>query len=302
VVCLSVPTNVSASDGTFADRVEVTWADTSTEQGYEVYRCRNPNTGSCELIGQTVADITSYGDTEADADGGSHRYRVKACRDSGTCSDFSDSDTGFRALEGSQYTIGGTVSGLEGSGLVLQNNGGDDLSISGNGSFTFATALDDLSSYTVTVLTQPIQPDQTCSVFNGSGTLAGDDVIDVSVSCVTSCNVHTLTGVTDNSTVFHEACEILVVGPEYLAQDGASVFLSGGWEIWFIPGFTVENGASLSAEVCGQSLCKTSPSPMPFGCHSCVVQICDIDPACCDTAFDQDCVDEVNTVCGLVCE
>ena len=38
----------------------------------------------------------------------------------------------------STYSIGGTVSGLSGT-VVLQDNGGDDLSVTGNGPFTFAT-------------------------------------------------------------------------------------------------------------------------------------------------------------------
>ena len=38
------------------------------------------------------------------------------------------------------YTIGGTVTGLT-STLVLQNNGGDDLTRTADGAFTFATAL-----------------------------------------------------------------------------------------------------------------------------------------------------------------
>ena len=41
------------------------------------------------------------------------------------------------------YTVGGSVSGLVGIGLVLQNNGGDDLVVSGDGAFTFATPLAD---------------------------------------------------------------------------------------------------------------------------------------------------------------
>ena len=78
------------------------------------------------------------------------------------------------------YTIGGTVSGLTGTGLVLQNNGGDNRSISANGAFTFNTAIANGNAYSVTVLTQP--GGQTCSVTNGSGTVSGD-VTDVQISC-----------------------------------------------------------------------------------------------------------------------
>jgi len=83
------------------------------------------------------------------------------------------------------FAVGGTVNGLSGSGLVLQNNGGDDLAIGGDGSFTFPAALDDGSGYIVNVLTQPTGPDQVCSVANGVGTLAGADVSNVEVACVT---------------------------------------------------------------------------------------------------------------------
>jgi hypothetical protein len=83
------------------------------------------------------------------------------------------------------FTIGGNISGLAGSGLVLQNNGGDDLAIGADGSFTFATELGDGSGYSVTVLIQPTSLSQTCSVVNGSGVLAGANVNDISVTCVT---------------------------------------------------------------------------------------------------------------------
>ncbi len=83
------------------------------------------------------------------------------------------------------YTIGGTVSGLVGSGLVLQQNGGDDLVIDADGSFTFATPVNDGASYSVTVRTQPGAPAQTCTVANGSGIVSGANVTDVAVSCTT---------------------------------------------------------------------------------------------------------------------
>lgn len=79
------------------------------------------------------------------------------------------------------YTIGGTTSGLTGT-VVLQNNAGDNESVS-TGSFTFDTAISDGATYTVTVLTQPTG--QTCTVSSGSGTIAGANVTDVSVSCST---------------------------------------------------------------------------------------------------------------------
>ncbi len=81
------------------------------------------------------------------------------------------------------YTVGGTVSGLSGT-VVLQDNGGDNLTINSNGSFTFATPIAQGASYNVTVLTQPTG--QTCSVTNGSGTMGGANVTNVGVNCVTN--------------------------------------------------------------------------------------------------------------------
>ncbi len=83
----------------------------------------------------------------------------------------------------SDYAIGGTVSGLSGT-LVLQNNGGDDLTITADGPFTFATALADGAAYAVTVLTQPAG--QTCTLTNGTGTISGANVTDVAAGCYNS--------------------------------------------------------------------------------------------------------------------
>lgn len=82
------------------------------------------------------------------------------------------------------FTVGGTVSGLSGSGLVLQNNAGDDLSISADGAFTFAATVTGGTAYAVTVRTQPTILSQTCTVSNGSGTITAD-VSNVVVNCVT---------------------------------------------------------------------------------------------------------------------
>lgn len=82
---------------------------------------------------------------------------------------------------GPTYTIGGTVSGLTGTGLVLQKNGGDDLSISADGSFTFVTPHVNGSAYSVMVVTQPAG--QTCTVANGEGDVGTVNVTNLVVSC-----------------------------------------------------------------------------------------------------------------------
>jgi hypothetical protein len=63
------------------------------------------------------------------------------------------------------------VTGLVGSGLVLQNNGSDDETINNNGSFAFDTFPNPGDPYDVTVAMDPSNPAQECFVFGGSGTM-----------------------------------------------------------------------------------------------------------------------------------
>lgn len=81
------------------------------------------------------------------------------------------------------YSIGGTISGLSGS-VVLQDNGGDDLTATASGGFTFPTLLSTGSLYNVTVKTDPTG--QTCSVSNGVGTVGSANITNVAVTCTTA--------------------------------------------------------------------------------------------------------------------
>ncbi len=68
------------------------------------------------------------------------------------------------------FTIGGTVTGLTGTGLTLQNNSGNSQQVAaGATSFVFSTAVSTGGAYAVTVSTQPSTPVQTCTVTGGSG-------------------------------------------------------------------------------------------------------------------------------------
>ncbi len=84
------------------------------------------------------------------------------------------------------FTVGGQITGLVGTGLTLQNNGGDNLVVNSNGAFTFPTPIPNGGTYSVTVLTNPSGPNQVCTVTGGgSGTISGANVSSVMLSCVT---------------------------------------------------------------------------------------------------------------------
>jgi 6-phosphogluconolactonase (cycloisomerase 2 family) len=79
------------------------------------------------------------------------------------------------------YTINANIFGLmANSTLVLQDNGSDNLTVSGGGTFAFKTPIPSLASYSVTVLTQPVG--QICFVNGGSGSVAAANVT-VTVVC-----------------------------------------------------------------------------------------------------------------------
>ena len=88
------------------------------------------------------------------------------------------------------YTVGGHVAGLSsGKSLVLQNNGGDNLTVSANGVFAFAASLTTATAYNVTILTQPAG--QSCTVTNGAGSFTVGSVFTVKINCAA---VSTLAG------------------------------------------------------------------------------------------------------------
>jgi hypothetical protein len=95
------------------------------------------------------------------------------------------------------YTISGTLSGLGANKtVVLQNNAGNDLALSSNGSFTFTTPVQsgNAYAYAVSVLSQP--SGQRCTVSAGSGTASGN-VTNVVVNCLDT----TVTGSTTGGSV-----------------------------------------------------------------------------------------------------
>jgi uncharacterized delta-60 repeat protein len=81
--------------------------------------------------------------------------------------------------------VGGSVTGLAGSGLVLRQVTTAEALAVGNGPFTFVQRLPSGLPYNVAIETQPSSPAQVCTVTRGSGTASGADVTDIAVDCVT---------------------------------------------------------------------------------------------------------------------
>jgi uncharacterized repeat protein (TIGR03803 family) len=109
------------------------------------------------------------------------------------------------------YTVGGTITGLSVSGLVLAN-GSDTLSVAANAtSFTMPTAVAYTSTYSVTVQTQPANA--TCTVSSGSGTMGTSAVTTVAVNCAQSAYTvgGAISGLTANGLVLVNGSDTLDV-------------------------------------------------------------------------------------------
>jgi alpha-tubulin suppressor-like RCC1 family protein len=192
-----------------------------------------------------------------DADAGNYSVAVSNVAGSVT------SDDALLTVLLPTFTVGGTVSGLTGAGLVLQDNGGDPLAISADGSFTFATPVADGSPYAVTVATQPIG--QACTVTGGTGVVALVNVTSVVVTCAAGAVptvVSTTPGSggawipTDDPVVFDfstamdpsslTAATVTLTGP---AGPVAGVVTTAGARATFTPGAPLCNPCAFTAAV-----------------------------------------------------
>lgn len=131
------------------------------------------------------------------------------------------------------YTIGGTVTGLNGT-LVLQNNDADSTTLTKDGTFTFPVAV--AGDYKVTVKSSPTG--QTCTVSNGTGSVSGNNVDSVSVVCVGYTVGGTATG---------------LIGTLVLQNNGSDDFLLSLNGSFAFPA-TLADGESYKVEV------KTNPA------------------------------------------
>ena len=84
---------VTASDGSYTDKVQVSWTAATGATSYQVYRNTSSSSSGATQVGTPTA--SPYSDTTA-TPGAVYYYFVKACN-STICSDFSTPDSGYRS-------------------------------------------------------------------------------------------------------------------------------------------------------------------------------------------------------------
>lgn len=89
----ATPTNVSASDGTFTDRVRITWSAVTDASFYALYR-RDPGQSTWTPWTTSIQGLSS--DDTAAIPGVTYEYSVRACNQWG-CGNHSAMDSGYAA-------------------------------------------------------------------------------------------------------------------------------------------------------------------------------------------------------------
>jgi uncharacterized delta-60 repeat protein len=151
----SVNTSITFKDGEIAPRfINVPLAYSTADEGDKTFTVTASDVTGCATLGQATSEVTIIDDTRP-------------------------------APPLQIFTLGGTVSGLAGSGLILRTSGFDQRQIAANGPYTFVIPVADGTAYNISVASQPNNPLQTCTVTNGTGTVDGANVTNIDVNCVT---------------------------------------------------------------------------------------------------------------------
>lgn len=168
------------------------------------------------------------------------------------------------------FELRGTVSGYQGSGLILSTGNRNLTVAAGATSWVFAEGFATDDDYNVQVAAQPANPTQVCTVTNPSGTFDGEDVDDVQVTCATTAE-HvvrvTTTGLVGSVTLQNNGGDTLVVNGA--SASFATPLASGAAYNVTVSAnppnqtCTVSNGSGLigAADVTVQVTCVTNNGP-----------------------------------------
>jgi hypothetical protein len=124
----------------------------------------------------SAPDDTSTPDTSVDAPADTTQADATVPADSMLAADTVTADS-----PPPLFTVGGTVAGSFADGVTLQDNGGDNITVPMDGSFTFPTPLPTGAAFNVTILDADCPA--LCQVTGGSGVIANGNVTSIVVTC-----------------------------------------------------------------------------------------------------------------------
>lgn len=165
--------------------------------------------------------------------------------------------------------LGGTVTGLVGTGLVL-SAGGPPLAIAADGPFAFAGPFFEGDPYSVSVTAQPQSPAQQCSVADGTGTFGAADV-EVTVTCRNSHRLRPrVVGLLGTGLVLSDGYQDLAVAAPGLQTFDHPYFAGDGYTVTIVSQptspaqtCTLQRAAGLFAE--GDVTSVVVSCPLPAG-------------------------------------
>lgn len=79
----------------------------------------------------------------------------------------------------------------------MQNNGGNNLSVTSNGAFSFSNLLESAATYIVSVFSQP--ENQTCILTNATGTVSGSNITNILLNCILRPSISGFPNITNNA-------------------------------------------------------------------------------------------------------
>jgi N-acetylneuraminic acid mutarotase len=163
------------------------------------------------------------------------------------------------------FTLGGTITGLNGTGLVLAN-GADTVTVPANAtSFTLPTPVSFASIYSVTVATQPTG--LTCSISSGAtGTMPASNVNTVAVVC--SDQAYSLGG---SITGLSTAGLVLANGTDTVSPPAAATSFTFPTPVAYTSGYAVSVSTQPTGLTCTVS---AGTSTMPAAAVTTVVVTC----------------------------
>jgi 6-phosphogluconolactonase len=172
------------------------------------------------------------------------------------------------------YTVGGSVQGLNAQGLVLTDNGGDQLAVGANGAFTFTSALQNNAAYAVAVASQP--GSQSCQIANASGMVPGANVTNISVTCVTPSGHYAFVGNKLANTI---SVDVIgadgtltpITGSPFAAKGNFALALNPTGTLLYAPSYGP--GTVLGFSVASGVLTAIAQPPSPVGSNPASVAI-----------------------------